>query len=308
MQLESLETAISDAAMRPPAAAMQPSPEPLTLGDAGNDAATTQQDPEFPENVGEDTGMHLPPELQRVVYQFARPVFRRCGRHLRAEKSFSNGEYEGFRITKIGADEGRSYPAIVNQPMAPNTGVYRWTWVVRRSWSGIVMPGVCTEAADPDQHSLRFRPHGAAYECWTGLIYGFDQNTNSGHPPTTTGCKHRMGDEIAFKLDTNQGLLEIYHSYYGRIHTMHVPGVTLYMTRRGTCLNLLLYRRRGLPRGRLRPPGPAHAATGDRTRRPGSGTRPCDHSRPRLRAPRAPSPLLWRPEAALGQGRVGTPP
>ena len=90
------------------------------------------------------------------------------------------------------------------------------------------MPGVCTEAADPDHHSLRFQPHGAAYECWTGLIYGFDENTNSGHPPTRTGCKHRMGDEIAFKLDTNQGLLEIYHSYYGRIHTMHVPGVTLY--------------------------------------------------------------------------------
>ena len=28
-----------------------------------------------------------------------------------------------------------------------------------------------------------------------------------------------MGDEIAFKLDTNQGLLEIYHSYYGCIDT-----------------------------------------------------------------------------------------
>ena len=50
--------------------------------------------------------------------------------------------------------------------------------------------------------------------------------TDSG--PTRTGCKHREGDEIAFKLDTNRGLLEIYHSYYGCIHTMHVPGVTLY--------------------------------------------------------------------------------
>ena len=233
MQLESLETAITDAAMRPPAAAMQPSPEPLTLGDAGNDAATTQQDPEFPENVGEDTGMHLPPELQRVVYQFARPVFRRCGRQLWAARMFSNGEYTSFRIMKIGADERRSYPAIVNQPMAPNTGVYRWTWVLRGSPTGVVMPGVCTKAADPNQHSLRFRPHGAAYECWTGLICLFDQNTNSGHPPTqtdvySTDCKHRLGDEIAFKLDTNQGLLEIFHSYYGRIHTMHVPGVTLY--------------------------------------------------------------------------------
>ena len=37
----------------------------------------------------------------------------------------------------------------------------------------LVMPGICAEAADPNQHSLRFRPHGAAYECWTGLIYGF---------------------------------------------------------------------------------------------------------------------------------------
>ena len=227
MQLESPDPAGTDPAMHPPAAAMQQSPE--SLGVVGNDAATTQEDLGFPENAGKDTGKHLPPWSSRVVNQFSRPVFRRCGRHLRAEKSICNGEYKGFRITKIGADEGRSYPAIVNQPMAPNTGVYRWTWVVRISHDpGVVMPGVCTEAADPNQHSLRFRPHGAAYECWTGLIYGFGQNTNSGHPPTRTGCKHRMGDEIAFKLDTNQGLLEIYHSYYGRIHTMHVPGVTLY--------------------------------------------------------------------------------
>ena len=230
MQLESADPAGTDPAMHPPAAAMQQSPESLTLGDAGNDSATMQQDPEFPENVGEDAGLHLPPELQRVVYQFARPVFRRCGRHLFVARCFSNGEYKCFRIAKIiGEDERRSYPAIVNTPMAPNTGVYRWTWVLRDSPAGIVMPGVCTEAADPNQHSLRFRPHGAAYEPWTGLFYGFDQNTNSGHPPTRTGCKHRRGDEIAFKLDTNRGLLEIYHSYYGRIHTMIVPaGVTLY--------------------------------------------------------------------------------
>ena len=187
-----------------------------------------EQDPESPENAGEKGAMHLLPELQRVVHQFARPVFRRCGRHLRAEKMFSNGEYTCFRIKKIGADEGRSYPAIVNTPMAPNTGVYRWTWVVRTSPTGIVMPGITTAAADPKQHSLRFQPHGAAFEPWTGLIYGFSQNTNSGHPPTRTGCKHRLGDEIAFKLDTNRGLLEIYHSFYGCIHTMHVPGVTLY--------------------------------------------------------------------------------
>ena len=188
-----------------------------------------EQDPESPENAGEDGAMHLLPELQRLVHQFARPVFRRCGQQLRVAETSNAGGHQGFTCTKIGADERRSYPAIVNQPMAPNTGVYRWTWVVRISHDpGVVMPGVCTEAADPNQHSLRFRPHGAAYECWTGLIYGFGQNTNSGHPPTTTGCRHRMGDEIAFKLDTNQGLLEIYHSYYGRIHTMHVPGVTLY--------------------------------------------------------------------------------
>ena len=67
MSLESPENAGNEAAVRPPAAAMQLSPESLTLGDAGNDAVTTQQDPEFPENVGEDTGMHLPPELQRVI-------------------------------------------------------------------------------------------------------------------------------------------------------------------------------------------------------------------------------------------------
>jgi len=223
MQLEPLETADTDPAMDPPVAAIQQSPESLTLGDAGNDAATTQQNPEFPENVGEDTGMHLPPELQRVIYQFARPVFRRCGRHLRiAETKFNNGGHQGFTCTKIGADERRSYPAIVNQPMAPYTGVYRWTWVVCRSWSGIVMPGVCTEAADPDQHSLWSRPHGATYGCSTGLICGFDNDLDH------TDCKHREGDEIAFKLDTNRGLLEIYHSYYGCIHTMHVRGVTLY--------------------------------------------------------------------------------
>ena len=210
MQLESPDPAGTDPAMHPPAAATQPSPEST-------------------ENAGQARPQRwLGHRPQRMVYEFARPVFRRCGRHLRAEKMFSNGEYTCFRIKKIGEDEGRSYPAIVNTPMAPNTGVYRWTWVVRRSPTGVVMPGVCTEAADPNQHSLRFRPHGAAYECWTGLVYGFGQNTNSGHPPTRTGCKHREGDEIAFKLDTNRGLLEIYHSYYGCIHTMHVPGVTLY--------------------------------------------------------------------------------
>ena len=187
-----------------------------------------EQDPESPENAGEKAAMHLLPELQRIVHDFARPVFRRCGRQLRIAETINAGGHQGFACTKIGADERRSYPAIVNKPMAPYTGVYRWTWVLRGSHAGVVMPGVCTEAADPDHHSLRFQPHGAAFEPWTGLIYGFGQNTNSGHPPTTTGCRHRMGDEIAFKLDTNRGLLEIYHSYYGCIHTMHVPGVTLY--------------------------------------------------------------------------------
>ena len=188
-----------------------------------------EQDPESPENAGENATMHLLPELQRIVRDFARPVFRRCGRQLRiAETKSNDGGHQGFTCTKIGADERRSYPAIVNKPMAPNTGIHRWTWVVRRSPTGVVMPGICTEAADPEQHSLRFTPHGAAYEPWTGLVYGFGQNTNSGHPPTRTGCKHRQGDEIAFKLDTNRGRLEIYHSYYGCIHTMHVRGVMLY--------------------------------------------------------------------------------
>ena len=84
------------------------------------------------------------------------------------------------------------------------------------------MPGVCTEAADPDQHSLWSRPHGATYGCSTGLICGFDNDLDH------TDCKHREGDEIAFKLDTAQGILDIYHSFYGCIHTMHVPAVKLY--------------------------------------------------------------------------------
>ena len=188
-----------------------------------------EQDPESPGDAGENAGMHLLPELQRIVRDFARPVFRRCSRQLRvAETRFSNGRHRSYAVTKLGVDERRSYPAIVDRPMAPDTGVYRWTWVVSTSPTGIVMPGITMEAADPKQHSLRFQPHGAAFEPWTGLIYGFGQNTNSGHPPTRTGCKHRQGDEIAFKLDTNRNLLEIYHSYYGCIHTMHVPGVTLY--------------------------------------------------------------------------------
>ena len=112
MQLESPDPAGTDPAMHPPAAAMQQSPEPL--GVVGNDAATTQEDLGFPENAGKDTGKHLPPWSSRVVNQFSRPVFRRCGRHLRAEKSICNGEYKGFRITKIGTDERPSYPAIVN--------------------------------------------------------------------------------------------------------------------------------------------------------------------------------------------------
>ena len=102
MQLESLETAGNDAAVRPPVAA-------------------TQQSPESMENAGRARPQRwLGHRPQRMVYEFARPVFRRCGRHLRAQKWFSNSEYTCFRITKIGEDEGRSYPAIVNQPMAPN--------------------------------------------------------------------------------------------------------------------------------------------------------------------------------------------
>ena len=163
---------------------------------------------------------------QRMVYEFARPVFRRCGRHLRAEKMFSNAEYKGFRITKIGEDERRSYPAIVNTPIAPNTGVHRCTWVVRRSPTGVVMPGICTEAADPEQHSLRFTPHGAAYEPWTDLFYEF--NDSNRPPPQHDGSgpasvKFRQGDEIAFVLDTRFGELEIYHSYYGLRHIMRGP-------------------------------------------------------------------------------------
>ena len=191
-----------------------------------------EQDPESPEDAGEKGAMHLLPEHQRIVHAFARPVFRRCGRQLRiAETRFSNGRHRSYAVTKLRVDERwseRSYPAIVDRPMAPHTGVYRWTWVVRTSPTGIVMPGITTAAADPKQHSLRFQPHGAAFEPWTGLIYGFGRNINSEHPPTVTNCKHREGDEIAFKLDTNRGLLEIYHSYYGCIHTMHVPGVPLY--------------------------------------------------------------------------------
>ena len=185
-----------------------------------------------PEDAGEDAGMHLPPELQRVIYQFARPVFRRCGRQLRvAETRFSNGRHRSYAVTKLRVDERwseRSYPAIVDRPMAPNTGVYRWTWVVRTSPTGVVMPGICTEAADPEQHSLRFTPHGAAYEPWTDLFYDFN---DSNRPPPQhdgsgrdgSGCKFRQGDEIAFVLDTRFGELEIYHSYYGLRRIMRGP-------------------------------------------------------------------------------------
>lgn len=192
-----------------------------------------QQSPESPEAAGENAAMHLPPELQRIVHQFAQPVFRRCGRHLHiAETLSSNGSHQGFTCTKIGADERRSYPAIVNRPMAPDTGVHRWTWVVRRSPTGVVMPGVCTEDADPKQHSLRFRPHGAAYEPWTGLFYDFHQSNRAGQGPDRTGAWSplRQGDEIAFTLDTHQGELKIYHSYQGGCaHIMRgLRGATLY--------------------------------------------------------------------------------
>ena len=178
-----------------------------------------EQDPESPEDAGEEGAMHLLPELQRIVHDFARPVFRRCGRQLRiAETKSNSGGHQGFACTKIGADERRSYPAIVNKPMAPHTGVYRWTWVVRRSPTGVVMPGICTEAADPEQHSLRFTPHGAAYEPWTDLFYEF--NDSNRPPPQHDGSgpasvKFRQGDEIAFVLDTNFRVLDVYHSYYG---------------------------------------------------------------------------------------------
>ena len=179
-----------------------------------------EQDPESPENAGEKAAMHLLPELQRIVHDFARPVFRRCGRQLRIEETKSNdGGHQGFACTKIGADERRSYPAIVNKPMAQCTGVYRWTWVVRRSPTGVVMPGICTEAADPEQHSLRFTPYGAAYEPWTDLFYDFHHNPSHLHhlqnDPDYNGWKFRQGDEIAFVLDTNFRVLDVYHSYYG---------------------------------------------------------------------------------------------
>ena len=68
-----------------------------------------EQDPESPENAGENATMHLLPELQRIVRDFARPVFRRCGRQLRVAETKSNsGGHQGFACTKIGADERRS--------------------------------------------------------------------------------------------------------------------------------------------------------------------------------------------------------
>ena len=78
------------------------------------------------------------------------------------------------------------------------------------------MPGVCTEAADPNQHSLRFRPHGAAYECWM-TFYGFDQNTNSGHPPTVPVVNIARAMKSPSN-STQTGAVETYHSYYGCIH------------------------------------------------------------------------------------------
>ena len=83
-RLESPDPAGTDAAMHPPAAAMQQSPDSM-------------------ENAGQARPQRwLGHRPQRMVYEFARPVFRRCGWHLRAEKMFSNGEYKCFRIKKIG--------------------------------------------------------------------------------------------------------------------------------------------------------------------------------------------------------------
>ena len=66
-----------------------------------------EQDPESPESSGENAGMHLLPELQRIVHDFARPVFRRCGRQLRIAETSNAGGHQGFACTKIGADERR---------------------------------------------------------------------------------------------------------------------------------------------------------------------------------------------------------
>ena len=122
--------------------------------------------------------------------------------------------------------------------MARYTDVYRWTWVVRRSPTGVVMPGICTEAADPEQHSLRFTPHGAAYEPWTDLFYDFHHNPSHLHhlqnDPDYNGWKFRQGDEIAFVLDTNFRVLDVYHSYYGLRCRTPVPELqynTLYAYR-----------------------------------------------------------------------------
>ena len=78
-----------------------------------------------------------------------------------------------------------------------------------RSDRSVIMPGVCLQTADPMLPSLRFRPEGCAYECWTGLVY----HLGSVHDKTQTGFGTlSSGDVMTFCLNTDLGELSMYRN------------------------------------------------------------------------------------------------
>jgi len=111
----------------------------------------------------------------------------------------------GFLVTKVGATHPHAYPAIFSKVMAPDTGVYRWTWALKKTRSGILALGVSTADADPSKPSLRFSNLGAGYECWSGLFYdlGSRQIAKRGLP------KSAQGDKLTFELNTSTGCLSL---------------------------------------------------------------------------------------------------
>ena len=155
MQLESPDPAGTDPARHPPAAAMQQSPESRSRPDE----ATAR-------NFRRTSARRCPASEHQRIRDFARPVFRRCGRQLRIAETKSNRRWaSGLYMQKPCADERRSYPRDSQQangaengrlpldvgraPLADGRGHARHLHRGPRILSSI----------------LRFTPHGAA---WSG--------------------------------------------------------------------------------------------------------------------------------------------
>eukprot|EP00928_Gymnodinium_smaydae_P061227 TRINITY_DN45359_c0_g1_i1.p1 TRINITY_DN45359_c0_g1~~TRINITY_DN45359_c0_g1_i1.p1 ORF type:complete len:266 (-),score=35.54 TRINITY_DN45359_c0_g1_i1:108-905(-) len=128
--------------------------------------------------------------------------------HLRVDRLERAGQTPSSVVTKIGVNAGVSYAAIASTIMEPDSGKWWWSYRILETACSIVMIGVCSTEADPKQDGLRFTRHGAAYECWNGLVY--DLNDMMRRPRRTVCGVCGTNDLVTFCLDTDAGILDMY--------------------------------------------------------------------------------------------------